>query len=189
MRYSHKRRRSHKRRSSRRVTHRRRRRVGAMSLTSTNSLVKLAAVAGGWFLEGTISPMLDKIPGFSSLDEKIKGVAEAGIGTALLMGKLTKKRAPGMLATVGGGVLAGAGLKRALRAFGVVSGYGLVPVVGAYTPNVSLNGYQKVPTIGAYATAQVPINGIGRPAHSKVMGSVEPGSGSGRMSNGSECLG
>jgi hypothetical protein len=134
--------------------------------------------------------MLDKVMG--TLDEKIKAGIEVGAGTLLVMGKLGKGK-PGTVVTVVGGVLAGAGLKRGLRSFGVITGYGMVDVISGYNPNPNLlNGFQKVPVIGGYQTAPIAINGL-KPGHSKVMGSVGSntgsGSGSGRLSNGSECMG
>ena len=98
-----------------------------------------------------------------------------------------------MIKTVAGGLLAGSGLKRAMIVFKpgttdtlggygqvpVIGGYQQVPVIGAYTPNQSLNGYQ---------TAPVAINGA-RPTHSKIMGSMVKGSGSGITNSGSELMG
>jgi len=173
-------------RSHKRKHHHRRRRVGAVALSPSSTMVKLGSVALGYFLEPKITPMVQKLTG--TLDAKIVGGVEAGVGTLLLMGKLGKRR-PGMIATVTGGILAGVGVKNLLKSFGVVTGYGdvdvisgyqKVPVIGGYTPNKSLNGYQ---------TAPIAINGMSRPTHSKIMGSVERGSGSGITNNGSELMG
>lgn len=158
-----------------------------MSLSASSPLVKFGSVAVGYFMADKVNTALDKVMG--TLDEKIKAGVEVGAGTLLVMGKLGKPKGTlGTVVTVAGGILAGAGLKRALKSFGVITGYGMVPVIGAYTPNVSLNGYQKVPVIGGYQTASVPINGVA-PGHSKIMGSVNASEGSGRLNSGSNCLG
>ena len=172
----------HRRRTHHRAhtTHHRRRRVGAMSLSARSPLVKFGSVAAGYLFADKINAAIDKVSG--TMDSKIVAGAEIGLGGLLVMGKLARGNT---LLTAVGGIIAGAGLKRGMKAFGVVSGFRAVPVISnvagfqsvpvisGYTPNRSLNGYR---------TAQVPINGV----HSKVMGGVGKGTG---MSNGSELMG
>lgn len=168
------RRRTHRRRRTHHVVRRsRRRRIGAMALSPSSTMVQFGSVIGGYLLAGTINPLVDKVTG--TMDAKIKSAIQVGLGGALVLGKLGKRS---MLTVVPGGILAGAGIKRALQSFGVVTGYGMVDVVSGarvrgYNPQASLNGYQKVPTVGGYETAGVPING---PAlHNRIMGRVGNG--------------
>lgn len=128
----------------------RRRRIGATGkLNPASPMVFGAAAIAGFAFADKINAQLDKvIP--ANIDGKIVGAAEIGIGTLLFMrGKKT------MVKTVVGGVLAGAGAKKAMQSFGiggfdsvpVVSGYNKVPVVSGtgsvagYIPNAGLNGY------------------------------------------------
>ena len=71
-------------------------------------------------------------------------VGLVGIGGLLLM---RKKSQPAL--KYAGGVLLGAGLKRALKVLGVVSGYQSVPVIGR---SHRMAGYQSVPVIGRTIT-------------------------------------
>jgi hypothetical protein len=74
-------------------------------------------------------------------------------------------------------LLAGAGVKRALKVLGVMSGYQSVPVIGRY----KMAGYQSVPAIGktpAQLAGKTPPQLSGyRPAGSGVGGYVPAGSG------------
>lgn len=150
----------HRRRSSRSkkaTGYRRRRRVGAMALSATSPLMKWGSVALGYFIGPKINEQITKLVG-DKVDAKIVGAAEAGIGFLLAM----KKGRKGMLQTVGGGVLLGAGLKQLMTSFGVgaIGPYGRVPVIGGaygnvpvigqrgYTPNHSMNGYTPSGTLG-----------------------------------------
>jgi len=149
---------------------------------------------------GTINSLVDGlVPASMKTVDKAAGtgkmiaVAQAGLGAMLVMGKMGKKST---LSVGLGGILAGAGLKRAMVVFKtgastlsgygqvpVIGGYQNVPVIGAYTPNNSLNGYQ---------TAPIAINGAGKPNHSKIMGSFMgngKGSGSGVSNPGSDLMG
>ena len=94
----------------------------------------------------------------------------------------------GMIKTVGGGVLAGAGLKRALKSFNIISGYQGVPVIGR-----RMGAYQGVPVIGGVRPSQLAggpgqlqgyrVNGMpGNNGYvpngsgtSKIMGAFDPG--------------
>jgi hypothetical protein len=136
---------------------RRRRRVGALGIGKGDTGIKLLAVAGGFFLGNTINTQIDKFlpkepaPAGSTTvsTTPTKGaqtaamVGEIGLGGLLLM----RKRS-GTITKVAGGVLAGAGLKRALGVMGImngIGGYQNVPVIGAHR----MAGYQNVPVIGA----------------------------------------
>jgi hypothetical protein len=84
--------------------------------------------------------------------------AEIGLGGLLLL-----KGKPSLLKTAAGGILAGAGIKAALKKFGVISGYQSVPVIGGKR----IRGYQSVPVIGAYDQAS--------PSVAQLAGQNEPG--------------
>ncbi len=166
----------------------RRRSVGKASLNPDSTMVKLAVTAVGFVLAPKINPLIDKVTG--TMDSKIVGGAQTGVGSALLFMKLGKKKS--WLEVVPGGLLAGAGAKRLLQALGVlngIGGYQSVPVLGKRM-NGALNGYGAVPVLGQYTTARSgQLNGIGGyqvpyvPAHKQVMGST----GSGLM-NGSDFM-
>lgn len=121
-----------------------RRSMGALDLKPGNPLVQLAAVGIGYFMAADpVNEFIDKqlskkeasgaTTPPTAQTKKIVAVATTGAGAALvLMGKKT------MVKTLGGGVLAGVGLKRALKEFNIISGYQNVPV---------LAGYQNVPVL------------------------------------------
>lgn len=139
---------------------RRRRRIGAARLNAGSNLVKLGFVGAGYFLGDKINPLIDKVTA-GKVSDKIVGAGQTGLGGLLLL-----KGRSSMIKTAAGGLLAGSGLKRALRAFGVlapalpsaavsgygmvpvIGGYGQVPVIGAYTPNVSLGSYRVPGRVG-----------------------------------------
>lgn len=146
----------------------RRRRVGALNMGSP--LVKVAAVAAGYFLgDKTINPLIDKVTA-GKVSDKVVGIGQTGLGALLLLGKGRS----GILKTAAGGLLAGSGLKRVMASFGTttttpaaVTGYQNVPVIGR------MGGYQNVPVIGAYSPG-VAIGAYTIPSGNtnKVMGSV-----------------
>lgn len=137
----------------------RRRRVGALNLN--NPMLKYGSIAAGYFLGDKINDAISKATG-DKVDGKIVAAAEAGAGLMMLMSKKVKKPALKLI----GGVLAGAGIKKALSEFGVINGFYNVPV---------LAGYQNVPVIAGYDTAQPAINGfnVPRPVSQSVMGSID----------------
>lgn len=148
----------------------RRRRVGALSPSSP--LIKIGAVAAGYFLAATpVNGMIDKVTA-GKIDNKIVGAGQVGIGALLLLSKR-----PNIIKTVAGGIAAGTGLKRVMTAFGTpapapapaVTGYGRVPVVGGYrsVPVIGnrMGAYSPSGTLGGYA---IPSGRMG-----KVMGSVD----------------
>jgi hypothetical protein len=163
---------------------RHRRRVSGLSsaLNPSSPIVMIGSLAAGYFFGDTINNAIDKfVPttsGTSALPTIIM-VGEIGLGGLLLM----KKRKT-LISTAAGGVLAGAGLRRALKKAGIVTGYQSVPVIGR-----RMGGYQSVPVIGGTTPAQLSgtpsqlqgfrVNGAGSgyvPVGSgaKVMGSVGP---------------
>ncbi len=166
-----------KKKGSKKTT-RRRRRIGAMSLAAGSPLVKFGSIAAGYLLGDTINQQLiDKI--FGTPTDPVKtgktiAIGQIGLGGALLFLKLGGKKS--MLVEAGAGILLGAGLKRAMVVFKTgattMSGYGDVPVIGAYrTPGQlgrKAGGYGDVPVIGAYNPASA-LNGTG-----KIMGSMNP---------------
>lgn len=166
-----------------------RRRMGAMALNAESPMLMIASGAAGYFLGDTINTALDKVLG--TMDEKLKGGIEGGVGAALLLMKMGKKKT--VLQTISGGVLAGAGAKRLLKAFGVITGYQSVPVIG----NRMLAGYGSVPVVNGYNVPQAlpssrvagVFNGYNVPPVPKqqVMGGM--GNGSGLMNDDSGLMG
>lgn len=173
--------------SRKRKHHKRRRsrRVGALSLGGKDTGVKLLAVGAGFFLGSTINGFVDKIlpkttdpvPVPTKGAQTMAMVGELGIGGLLLLRK--QSGTTGMAMKVAGGVLAGAGLKRALSVMGIMSGFQSVPVIGRHR----MAGYQSTPVIGA---STVPSQLAGRtppqlsgyrPAGSGVGAYVNQGSG------------
>ncbi len=130
---------------------RRSRRVGAISLRGKKSAgLKLLSLAGGFLLGDMINSQIDKfLPGtvdattnIKTIDPNLKtmvAIGEVGIGGLLML-----RRKSGAVLSMAGGVLAGAGVKRALRTMGVIKGYQQVPVIGRHR----MSGYQQVPVIG-----------------------------------------
>jgi len=189
------------RRRKRTQKRRRSRRVGAFGGRKTDMVVKLASVVGGFLLGNVINTAVDKmlpkttdtVPVPTKGAQTAAMVGELGLGGALLLMK-----AGGTIGKVTGGVLAGAGLKRALSVLGIMSGYQSVPVIGRHR----MAGYQQTPTLGAIPAqlaGRTPPQLSGyRPAGSGVgaytsqgsgvmgsIGSCEGGSGSGINHTGS----
>jgi len=162
----------------------RRRRVGAMAMTATNPIVKYGSIAAGYLLAGKINPLIDKATG--TLDQKIVAGGQVGVGVAYMITK-GKKTMP---LTVITGIIAGAGLKRAMTAFGIagIGGYGAVPVIGAGVKRI--NGYQNVPVIGGGYKTPGQLNGGYTTASQKIMGTVGYTNASGLNSSslGSDCM-
>lgn len=177
---------------------RRHRRVGALGIGKGDTGLKLIALAGGFFLGNNINAMVDKVlpkttdpvPVPTKNAQTMAMVGEVGIGGLLLMRKGGGGQM-GMITKVAGGLLAGAGIKRALKVMGVISGYQATPVIGRHR----MAGYQSVPVIGGtpaqlagtppqLAGYRPAGSGLGAyvPAGSGVMGAIgccDGGSGSG----------
>ncbi len=133
-----------KRKHHKKRTHRR---VGAMSLDGSNPIIKLAALAGGYFLlADSVNGLIDKAVPAAATHNTAVGAAQAGIGTLALLNKKGSKTMR-LITTAAGGITAGAGLKRLLKGMGMVSGYQQVPVIGGRRQGVG--GYQQVPVIGS----------------------------------------
>lgn len=139
-----------KRKNKKKSGGKKRRRVGGLNLKSGTGL-KLLAVAGGFLAGNMINNQFDKLgekimPPVKNPDGTTTGnraapfltVGQLGLGGLLLL------KSKGMIGTVAGGLVAGAGLKRALRQMGVISGYQNVPVIGRRR----LAGYQNTPVLG-----------------------------------------
>jgi hypothetical protein len=130
------------------------RRVGATGLGKTGTLIKLAALAGGFFAGNMINEQIDKIlpkttPTGSTTpvpNEMVGIIGEVGIGGALLLFSKKARKAK-VVADVAGGLLAGAGVRRLAKIMGMMTGYQSVPVLGR--KHRVTNGYQSVPVIGA----------------------------------------
>ncbi len=192
--------------------HRRRRRVGALGLGGKDIGLKIAALAGGFFLGDQINGFLNHVttkttPATATTPattgptpNNLLSIGEVGLGGLLLL-----KRSGGTLGMamkVGGGIIAGAGVRRVLQTMGVmksISGYQNVPVIGRHR----MAGYQNVPVIGQRVTppqlaGKIPgqlqgyrVNGY-KSSGSGVMGSVgssDNASGSGRLYAGSGYMG
>jgi len=165
---------------------RRTRRVGALRLGGKGDIaVKVLAIGAGFLMGNAINGAIDKMlpkttdpAPVPTKNAKITAtVAQVGIGGLLLLQK--KSGATGMVMKGAGGLLAGAGLKRALGVLGVMGGYQSVPVIGRH----KMAGYQSVPVIGASVIPsqlgnRTPpqLNGY-RPAGSGVGSYVNQGSG------------
>lgn len=162
-----------KRKKHSKASHRRRR-VGAMALSPASPLVRLGSIAAGYFLADKINTPIDTAVG-TKIDSKLIAAGEAGIGF-LLAFKGKKSTAKSII----GGVLIGASIKRALKDFGVITGFYSVPVIGRKT----MAGYHNVPVIGmnGYNVPAKPagMQGYNVPAaRNKVMNGCGDSSGSG----------
>jgi hypothetical protein len=146
---------------------RRRRRMGAMALNAANPMVQIGSIAAGFLLVGKpLNDMIDKLAKIDATTDaskkKIVAGVEVGLGALLLL----KKGKKSMIEVVGGGILAGAGLKRALTEFGIISGFQQVPV---------LSGYKNVPVLGGYnVPSPAGLNGYNtrRSVSQQIMGST-----------------
>jgi len=176
----------------RKTKHRRRVRGGFNLGGKSGAGLKLLSIAAGYLMADTINEQVDRIlpkktdtsvtPNITGPDQTIGSIAEIGIGGLLVM----KKFGTGMTSTVlqfGGGLLAGAGLKRALKQAGVITGYQSVPVLG----NIGrkrMTGYQSVPVLG-----KIPGQLQGRPAQLQGYTSAGSGAMGGYTSAGSGAIG
>lgn len=173
----------------------RRRRVGGLKLGGKDTGVKLLAVGAGFLLGNTINGYIDKMlpkttdttPVVTTNGKMLATVGELGIGGMLLLSK--KSGTAGMAMKGVGGLLAGAGLKRALAVLGVVSGYQSVPVIGKHR----MAGYQTVPVIGASTvpsqlSGKTPVQLSGYRSQGSGVGAYIPaGSGVGVMGSIGNC--
>lgn len=108
----------------------RRRRVSGVALSAKSPIVQFGSIAAGYlFLGDKINTALANVTG--SIDPKIIAAVE------VVGGFLLKKKMKGTIGQVAGGVLIGAGAKKALQEFGVISG---LPTVGGYSDLRTVNG-------------------------------------------------
>lgn len=162
-------------------------RMGATAkINAYNPIIQLAAVGAGLLVADPLNAGIDKLTN-GKVDGKLVAAGQAGVGAAFLLVKFSKKRTwMDLIPVAGGGVLAGAGLKRGWdeyqaykAAHPAVAGYQNVPVIGRR----GMNGYQNVPVIGkrmnGYSSTTVPVGGfnVPPPIHKQVMGSTGNGSG------------
>ncbi len=126
---------------------RRRRRIGALSMSASSPLVKFGSMAAGYFLADKVNEQLVKLTG--TMDPKIvNGILAAG---GLYYNFLYKgKKSTIMVALTG--LAAGVGAKGLLTDFGVITGFREMPVIGSYG---------NVPVIGEYAPTSGNLSGIG----------------------------
>ena len=163
------------------TTHRRRR-VGAMALNPSSTTMKLITAAAGFLMATPVNAAIDKVTG-TSIDQKLVAGGQVGLGAWYLMGKGKKN----MLLTIASGVVAGAGLKRGMKAFGIgrLGGYGRVPTIGGnqrlmgYGQVDVLNGFSVPGTLNGYETPGI----VGRNMNKRrIMGSFgDDASGSGLL--------
>lgn len=114
-------------------------RVGAMALSASSPLVMYGSMAAGFFLGDKINSAIDTATG-GKIDTKLIAGGQVGLGALLVFKKGGKKSA---IKTIAGGVLLGAGAKRAMTAFGLAGLGGFYDVPG-------INGFQDVPAVGGY---------------------------------------
>jgi hypothetical protein len=173
-----------KKKAKKKTGPRRRRKLGAMALSMNpaSPLMKALPVLGGYLLADKINNGIDKAVG-TKIDGKIIAGAQVGLGGLYLFMKGKKN----LLLTIASGVLAGAGVKRAMSSFGMggIGGYGAVKVLSGYgaVPSIgrrSVAGYNVPGTLNGYKTP-----GIVTPQKS-VMGGVR---GSGLSNDGSDLMG
>jgi hypothetical protein len=115
------------------------RRMGAMALNANSPLVMYGSIAAGFLLGDKINEAIDKAVPADKVDPKLVAAGEVGLG-ALLLFRKGKKNLPMVIA---GGIALGAGAKRALKSFGIISGYQMIPSVSGYQDMRAVNGYPR----------------------------------------------
>ena len=118
-------------------------RMGGMKLTAENPIVKFGSIAAGYFFADKINAGIDKLTG-----DKIDGKIVAGVQTAGGAYLVFKKGKKNIIVTAAAGVLAGAGIKRAMSEFGLAGlhGYQSVPAVA---------GYQSIPAVAGTGVKRI----------------------------------
>lgn len=153
----------------------RRRRVGAMSLNAKSPVVIVGSAVAGYLLADKINEAVDKAL-IKVMPDKTTptvlsstGKTVATVGSLALGAVLIKMGKPNLIKTVVGGIIAGAGVKRAAKSAGLIKGYQNVPVIGRRAA-----GYQAVPVLGGtkMAAYELPnaINAYIPAGSSKVLG-------------------
>lgn len=118
-----------KKRKAKKTSHRRRR-VSGVALSAKSPLVTFGSIVAGYLVGDKINDALANVVP-ASVDPKIVAAAEA------VAGFLIKKKMKGVAGQAIGGILIGAGAKKALKEFGVISG---LPTVGGYRDLRTVNG-------------------------------------------------
>ena len=137
----------------------RRRRVGGLGGGKKGDLlIKVGSLAVGYLMADTINGQIAKLipdkttaatattAATTTSRANIRMGVGIGLGGLLLLKK--SKGTIGMAMKVSGGLLAGAGLKLALKQAGIITGYHNVPVIGRHRMAGGMHGYQSVPVIG-----------------------------------------
>lgn len=125
---------------------RRRRMSGlGMSLSATSPIVKWGSIGLGFLFGDKINDQIDKVIDPGKIDQKIEGLGQFGLGTAYIFIMKGKKN---VILTAVSGIVAGAGVKRSMKAFGM-GGYQNVPSVNGYQNVPSVNGKGRVRMLGA----------------------------------------
>jgi hypothetical protein len=117
-------------------------RMGATSLLNpANPMLLYGSIALGYFVVGSkINDMIDQAAG-DKIDGKIIAAGEVGLGYLL-----AKNKKKSLLTTVGGGIVIGAGIKRALTSFGIGGFYNVPGVAGFY----DVKAVNRAKRLGAY---------------------------------------
>jgi len=150
-----------------------------VGISKGNMMVKILSVGAGFLAGDMINTQIDKllpkttdpVPVPTKNAQTAAAVGEIGLGGLLLLRKQSRGTM-GAVMTYGGGILMGAGLKRALKVMGVISGFQSVPVIGRHR----MAGYQSVPVIGQ---SVIPAQLAGRTTPPQLAGYVPAGSGVG----------
>ncbi len=133
-----------------------RRRVGGVGGMNLNTpVMKLLGLAAGYFLTAdlvneTIDTALTKKTTDPTTGAQVNAPISEGTKTIITGGEigigglLLMKKKQSLITFAAGSVAGGAGIKRALKKFGVIKGYQSVPVIGKHR----MAGYQAVPVIG-----------------------------------------
>jgi len=119
----------------------RRRRVGATAsiFNPRSPMLMYGGLAIGFLMGNKVNDMIDKIVP-ASIDGKLVGAGQAGLGALLLQ----KKKST--LTVLGGALLVGSGAKRLMTEFGIgsIGGYQMVPTIAGYQKVPSIAGAQRV---------------------------------------------
>lgn len=152
---------------------RRRRRIGALSMTAASPLVQYGAIAAGYLFGDKINAALDKvIP--ATVDSKIVGAGLVGVGYWFALRKGAKKS---MITSIVGGVAVGAGAKKLMASFGMgnIGGYQMVPAINGYSDVPAVGAGRRRVGIGAYMPGANGLNGY--VTAKQTVGAVDTGTG------------
>lgn len=146
---------AHRKKSHKKTTHHRRRRVGGIPGSMKGAGVIILSAGGGYLMADNINEQIDKIlpktkddTGAEVPNETYGTLGEIGGGGALIYFSKMFPASIRMFATIAGGILVGAGIKRGLKQMGVIKGYQSVPVIGRHRIPGGVRGYQSMPVLG-----------------------------------------